>query len=592
MKKIIFILVFFFFFTSYSQNIQRSWATYFGDDFFITVVDQVTDSRGNIYLVGNADMQSTYTFTTPLAYQPTFGGGNVDGFIVKFNKNGQLVWGTYFGGSGGDVIYSAAIDKSDHITIIGSTDSANAIADAVSYHSTLTRSSDLFLAQFDTDGNKLWGSYLDYGGFSGTNNPSGWASNIGVATDDSNNIYFYAPIDDLTLGTAGTFESIPSSTYNITCISKFSTLGYKEWCTYYGTYYSSIQDIEVSSNGIYVAGMSGDCPNIPDISTLNTYFATSGTYLADPVFDTQLHRCLDAYLSKFNFNGQREWSTYIGGPSFDIIDYNSIKCFGNSIYITGLQLEPNYNGMATTGAFQTINDNNSFLAKFDDTGQRIWGTYCGLNSATTTGQYYTKTGIDSQGNIYLIGGTDYQNNISTVDSYQPSLINNFPNSKDGYVVKFSPDGQRIWGTYYGGDNLEYLNSINWDGTGFYITGMTKSTTGMTTPGCFDNTFDSNLQNSPGYNYFIARFDPLLFNAAQNQLQTAVIFPNPSKGVFTVSNLNEESTIVVFDVLGKKIYEQKIVNNASITLNNVAKGVYFAKISSNENEFKTIKLVVD
>lgn len=73
----------------------------------------------------------------------------------------------------------------------------------------------------------------------------------------------------------------------------------------------------------------------------------------------------------------------------------------------------------------------------------------------------------------------------------------------------------------------------------------------------------------------------------------VVYPNPSKGIFTVSlgNLLPE-TIEVYDLMGKLILKNKaiIVSNfqTSIDLTSVAQGVYFIKISANgQNSVKRI-----
>jgi hypothetical protein len=99
-------------------------------------------------------------------------------------------------------------------------------------------------------------------------------------------------------------------------------------------------------------------------------------------------------------------------------------------------------------------------------------------------------------------------------------------------------------------------------------------------------------NRPGVN-----IDNFLINgtlSSQNfELQNVVVYPNPSKGIFTVSlgNLQPE-TIEVYDLMGKLILKNKaiIVSNfqTSIDLTSVAQGVYFIKISANgQNSVKRI-----
>ena len=94
MKKAI--LFIFISFSALAQNFnyQRSWGTYFGDERF-RLKDSKTDKQGNLYLVGafiNGSSTTQPVFSTPNSHQPTFGGGESDGFIAKFNNLGQLTW--------------------------------------------------------------------------------------------------------------------------------------------------------------------------------------------------------------------------------------------------------------------------------------------------------------------------------------------------------------------------------------------------------------------------------------------------------------------------------------------------------------------
>ena len=46
------------------------------------------------------------------AFQPAFGGGDRDGFLAAFSSDGsKLLYGTYVGGSGHDIMEGLAIGK-------------------------------------------------------------------------------------------------------------------------------------------------------------------------------------------------------------------------------------------------------------------------------------------------------------------------------------------------------------------------------------------------------------------------------------------------------------------------------------------------
>jgi hypothetical protein len=71
-----------------------------------------------------------------------------------------------------------------------------------------------------------------------------------------------------------------------------------------------------------------------------------------------------------------------------------------------------------------------------------------------------------------------------------------------------------------------------------------------------------------------------------------IYPNPTKGLFTVSldKLDNNTTIIVYSIVGKEVINQKITNNKTIiNLEGFDKGIYFVKIQ-NGNQLITERIV--
>lgn len=69
-----------------------------------------------------------------------------------------------------------------------------------------------------------------------------------------------------------------------------------------------------------------------------------------------------------------------------------------------------------------------------------------------------------------------------------------------------------------------------------------------------------------------------------------VYPNPSNGLFNLEAQNN-ATVTVFDMLGKQIATQKItVGTATINLSSVTAGIYFAKITTENNQTQTVKLI--
>lgn len=178
--KIILAALIFLNMPAYAQilNFERDWATYFGDE-NIRLADSAIDKDGNIYFVGMIEANSTELPTTSGSYQPLFAGGTLDGFLVKMDAGGQIVWATYYGGEGEENITGITIDDNDKIYIIGYTSSATGIATPNSHQPNLIGVSNPFVAKFSSNGFREWATY--YPGSTLLGSESGVRSSIDIS---------------------------------------------------------------------------------------------------------------------------------------------------------------------------------------------------------------------------------------------------------------------------------------------------------------------------------------------------------------------------------------------------------------------------
>lgn len=143
----------------FSNSGSLIWGTYFGWNSFDESSGISTNSIGDIFIIGRTG--SSAGISTIGAFQTSLAGGS-DGFISKFNSNGQLLWSTYFGGEGWDSISNLYIDTFDFVYLTGYTNSYNGIATSQSYQNTKNNAYDGFIAKFTSDGKLYYSSY--YGG--------------------------------------------------------------------------------------------------------------------------------------------------------------------------------------------------------------------------------------------------------------------------------------------------------------------------------------------------------------------------------------------------------------------------------------------
>ena len=98
-----------------------AFSTYIGGSGTEQILSPVVDSKGNIYVAGMTS--STNLQTTGGALQSTYGGGLTDAVLFVFSPNGNLIYGTYLGGSGDDLIRGIAIGPGDAVYLVGKTGS-------------------------------------------------------------------------------------------------------------------------------------------------------------------------------------------------------------------------------------------------------------------------------------------------------------------------------------------------------------------------------------------------------------------------------------------------------------------------------------
>ena len=138
------------------------------------------DASGNAYVTGSTGIDFP---TTAGAFQTTYGGGIEDGFVAKLDPTGSaLVYSTYLGGSGGDVIFGLAIDAAGNAYVTGLTDSTN-LPTTMGALQTIYGGGidDAFVAKLDATGSVL--VYSTYLGGSGADYA------LGIAVDAAGNAF-------------------------------------------------------------------------------------------------------------------------------------------------------------------------------------------------------------------------------------------------------------------------------------------------------------------------------------------------------------------------------------------------------------------
>jgi hypothetical protein len=459
---------------------KLAWLNYYGGNGSDAANSAVADASGNVYLVGSTSSLSSISTTG--VYQTVFGNGTADCFIAKYNSSGNLVWGTYFGASGTDVANDVAIkDTFLYITGYSSSVTSSGFATSNAYDTTyhggtsgFGATGDAFLAKFTTNDSIVWCTY-----YGGPNSDGGY----GVTVDNSGYIYFTGATQSRTVMATSDGYDTSYGGKNDIFLAKFDGSCNRIWATYYGdTGSEQAYHVRLDNAGNpYIIGTSSS-PGLASSGAHQTTFST-GTFATSA-----------ALLVKFDgSSGARRWATYYGngGTSGYSIGIDTL----NGVYILGGTTSSG--NIASTGAWQTSFGggfgSDVYIAKFDTSGTRQWGTYYGGSGtdATTGG-----VGFDAWNNLVFTGNTSTNSastiiGLNTASSPQPT----WNKGADILTTKFTPLGQLLWGSYWGGqrsDNglaLAYVPSSDI----LYVAGYTTSKDSFisTRVTSYDTTFGTN-----------------------------------------------------------------------------------------------------
>ena len=223
-----------------------------------------------------------------------------------------------------------------------------------------------------------------------------------------------------------------------------------------------------------------------------TSIATSGA------FQTSFSGTSAAFIAKFNSTGTIQWSTYFGGTGQT--GPTGGRCMGidalNNIFITGMTASST--NIATTGVYQgsLSGATDAFIAKFDSTGARVWGTYFGGSG----NEQSHGIAIDLRGNLLIGGFTTSTSSIATSGAFQTT---HGGGSYDGFIAKFNSSCTALlWATYYGGTGTDQGQGIVSDLYGnVYMAGITSSTTGIASSGSWQSTYGGGVMDA-----FIVKLD--------------------------------------------------------------------------------------
>src|SRR6185436_1320229 len=293
----------------------------------------------------------------------------------------------------------------------------------------------------------------------------------------------------------------------------------------------------------------------------------------------------DYWLVKIDASGNIEWQNTIGGGDFDVL--TSVHQTSDFGYILG--------GSSTSNISGDKNENSMgvwdyWIVKTDSIGNIQWQNTIGGSSWD---QLYSIQQTSDSG--YILGGIS-KSNISG-DKSQNCL-----GGSDYWIVKTNVSGVLQWQKTIGGNDWEYLYSLQQTADGGYILGGFSPS----------NISGDKTDNPIGLDdYWIVKLLPDTITGisptpALPSGEGAAIAPNPSHGIFQItlppsSNQKTNYTLEVINTLGQRVFKDGFSSvskspsggfRGPLDLSFLPKGMYVLKINNGNVTTSNKKLIIE
>ena len=337
------------------SNGNQLWTQQFGTT-EVETAWAIANDGSNTYVVGDTsgDLGNTNQ-------------GGRDVYLTKFDSDGNQLWSQQFGSPSFDQSFGVTTDDRGNIYVSGQTigdvggpnnNVGQNFGSSEAEQSSLFRTTDSFIAKFDSEGNQQWIEQFGTVELEDVYN---------VAVDRDGNVFAGGP-------TTGQFEEEDAKFYD-TVLVKLDQDGQIEWTEQFGgPDYEFLWDIDTDTDGnVYATGWT-----LGDLGGENL-----GSF--------------DTWIAKYDTNGDRQWIRQFGtsgddgsGFYFGSIDVDA----NNDIFLTG-STDGNLGG-ENAGSY------DAWVAKYDSDGSQVWLEQFGTPDYDVGGSVTA----DGAGNLYVTGVTE------------------------------------------------------------------------------------------------------------------------------------------------------------------------------------------
>lgn len=427
----------------------------------------VVAQNGDLLVCGGT--RSTDFPATLGAYQQTYGGCQGpycqnfgDAFVMRLTPDAsQLVWCTYLGGPDGENALAVEELTTDHVLVVGWTDSPAFPVTPGVFQPQLRGASDAFVVRLDWDAQQQRQSLS-------------WSTFLGGHHDEV--------AYDVALDPAGSILVL-----GFTESTSFPTTPGAFQTTLNGGVDAFVSLIAPAATQLvrstYIGGSADEQPQTMAVDAAGHVVFNGRTYSSDfptqNAFDAVFDGPTDAFVSRLDGTlSNLTWSTYLGGTGTEWCIPLALGPTGR-VFVAGWTDATDF--PTTSGAYQTTfgggtNQGDGYVTCLDplQTGaaQLVWSTYVGR----TGDDIFEGLAIEGSGIVTVAGGTS-----SGIYPWTPGTYDRSFNGGgwDAVVTRLDPAkqgaAQLVYSTYLGGSSNEWAMALALDATGgAIVTGRTFS----------------------------------------------------------------------------------------------------------------------
>ncbi|UOK42815.1 MULTISPECIES: T9SS type A sorting domain-containing protein [Flavobacterium] len=206
-------------------------------------------------------------------------------------------------------------------------------------------------------------------------------------------------------------------------IAKYDSSGNYLWAKAIGGAYGDIgRSIALNNSGeVYVTGFFWQTADFDPSGATANLTSAGGS---------------DAFVAKYDTNGNYLWAKAMGGASQDLA-YSLVINSGGEVYVAGsFEGTSDFDPSAATNNITSAGNNDIFIAKYDTNGNCLWAKAMGGTSRDEA----MAIALDGSGQIHITGytgGGDFDPSVA-VTNLSPT------GETDIFIAKYDSNGNYIW----------------------------------------------------------------------------------------------------------------------------------------------------